>query len=162
MVDEEREGGDEARDGREEELRDGREGGEVVVDPEHGGGNVANGSPHAPSVGRDDDHGAEEAALVLLRDDLSEEGDEDYRDSEVVEDGGEEEGEGADDPEEFLLIVCWNAIRDDREAIVVIDYVDDGGGSKYEVADFTNFAELVFQLDEDLRRMRSTRAEGRE
>ena len=142
-------GDDHADQGGDDGFDDDVDGGHLSANPEHDGGDVADGAPGTASVGGEDDHTGIEPPLFLVGDEFAEEGNHDDGGGHVVEQCGEEEGEDGDDPEEFLLVGGGDLVGDDAEALVVFNQGDDGHGAEEEEDNLCGLAEVLDEVVAD-------------
>lgn len=146
---EEGEGNEEADDAGREKLDRGFDGSDFVFDPEHGGGHVADDGPGAASICGDDDHADDETSEFAIVNEFPNDGDHDDGGRKIVEDGGEEEGEPGEDPEEGGHFFGADALGDEGEAFVGIDEFDDGHGAHEKKEDLGDFGDGVKELTFD-------------
>lgn len=117
--------------------------------PEHGGGHIPDDGPGASGVCGDDDHTDDESSEFAIVNEFPNDGDHDDGGSEIVEDGGEEEGEPGEDPEEGGGFFGVDTIGDEGEAFVGVDEFDDGHGAHEEKENLGDFGNGVKELTFD-------------
>ena len=64
----------------------------------------------------------------------------------IVEQCREEEGEDAENPQQFLLVGGGNLVGDDAEALIVLNQGDDGHGAEQEEHYLGRLAEVLHQM----------------
>ena len=108
------------------------DGGDLSANPEHDGGDVADGTPGTACIGGEDDHAGIEPTLLAVGDELAQQSHHDDGGGHVVEQGREEEGEDGDDPEQLLLVGGGDFVGNHTEPLVVFNQGDDSHGSEEE------------------------------
>ena len=138
-------GGDDRYERGEKELADDTPGRDHALDPEHDGGDVADGRERAAGVGGDDDDAAIYHAVLVVLDEFAEHHDHHDRGSEVVEDGREDECHECDAPQQLALAGGGESVLNEIESAVGIDDLDDGHGAHEEEQNLAGLAQMMQQ-----------------
>src|SRR5690606_11391841 len=126
--------------------------GDLPADPEHGGGDVANRRPGTAGVGGDNHNPYIQPALGAAPYQFAQQRDHHDGGRQVIQHGGEKEGQQADDPQQRNTPARGDAISDDLEAAMGIDKLDDGHRAQQEEQDLGDFAQVMTQrTDHDSR-----------
>lgn len=112
--------------------------------PEHDGGDVADGREGASGVGGNDDQRCVDEAVFVVGHQLAQYHDHDDGRGHVVEDGGQEEGEDGDAPEQGALAARGQQVAHEVEAAVLVDGFDDGHGAHQEEERGGRAAQVAF------------------
>ena len=117
--------------------------GDDALDPEHDGGDVANGREGTAGVGCDDNQGCIDKPFAAALHEFAQHHDHDDRGGEVVEDGREKEGHKGHAPHQFALGARLEGIANEVETSVGIHDFHDGHGSHEEEERSGSVAEMV-------------------
>ena len=108
---------------------------------------VPDGRPRAPSITGDDAEAGVLHAIGTVGHKAAQHGDDDDSGSEVIQEGGEEEGGEGHTPQEAALIGRLDDLRHRFEAPVVIDRIDQHHGAEDEEERPRDIAEVLGELE---------------
>ena len=134
--------------------------GDLAGHPEHDGGHVADRAPRTAGVGRQNHHAAEEPAVVLVWNQLSQQRHHHDGSGQVVQNSGEEEGDETQDPQQFRLVRGLDMVGNDGETLIRVDQLHDGHRAHQIEENLGDVAQMVDELvrgeevDERMRRIR--------
>ena len=140
------EGGDDHRhQGGDEDFLDDPLGGDHSFDPQHDGGDVADGGEGAATVGGDDDECSVDEPVVAVVHQLAEHHDHHDARGEVVEDGREDECHEGDAPQELALVRGGHHVAHKVETAVLVNNLHDGHGTHQEEERLARLAKVLLE-----------------
>ena len=116
----------------EEDLGDDTLRSDDTFNPQHDGGNVADGRECTTRVGRDYHQGSIDQTFLTLLYQLPQHHNHHNRSGEVVEDGRQEEGHEGNTPHQFPLGACLDGVSYEVETTIRVDNLHDGHSTHQE------------------------------
>ena len=137
-------GRDDHRDERgEENLAEHALGGDDALDPQHDGGDVANGREGTTGVGCDDDQCSVDQTVLTVLHQLAQYHNHHDRCCQIVEDGRQEERHECHAPQQFALGARLHRVAYEVEAPVGVDNLHNRHGTHQEEQRATGIAQMV-------------------